>query len=391
MSEPSNTHDDRQYFATAAKGTEVALRDELRRLRFREVRADRGGVHFSGRPREGYRACIELRCAVRVLEELGSFDAPDGDALYEGARKIDWSRFVDERGTLAVRSASKASEVSHTQFIAQRTKDAIVDQIRERKGARPNVDLEDPDLGVFVRLAKDEATVYADLSGRALHTRGYRKLQGAASLKETLAASLVALSGYDTSQPFADPMCGSGTVAIEAALMAYDVAPGSLGAGFGFERWVSYGEAERATARDLLRAARDRKKSTGPDILASDVDPKAVEMAVANAKRAGVPIRCEVQDAAALDRTRPAGWVVTNPPYGERLALDRVAFERIGKTFAALAGSTVGVLAGGPDLLDAIPMRSSKSIAVWNGDLECRLALYQPGSSSTGRMTRARR
>ena len=367
-----------RYFATSAKGTEVALRDELRRLRFREVRADRGGVHFGGRATEGYRACVELRCAVRVLEELGSFAAPDGDALYEGVRRIDWSRFVDDKNTLAVRATSKASALTHTQFIAQKTKDAIVDQIRERLGARPSVDLGDPDLGVFVRIAKDEAIVYADLSGRALHTRGYRKLQGAASLKETLAASIVLLAGYEGDGPFLDPMCGAGTIAIEAALIAFGMAPGLMGPGFGFERWRCFGEGEREAMRDLLASARARIARQGPEIVATDIDPSAIAMTEANAKRAGVTLRCEVADAASLDRARPPAHVVTNPPYGDRLELDLRAMQRIGKAFVGLRGSTIGILAGGPDVLDAIPRRPSKRLPVFNGDIECRLAIYEP-------------
>ena len=178
------------FFATAAKGTEPAIRDELRELRFRGVRADRGGVHFVGPMEEGFRACFELRCAQRVLAELGSFDAPNEDALYEGVGGIDWTRFLDPSRTLAVRAACRSSALTHIQFIAQKTKDAVVDQLRRHHGARPSVDRDDPDVLIFVHLVRARATVYADLGGASLHRRGFRSAAGQAPLKETLAALL---------------------------------------------------------------------------------------------------------------------------------------------------------------------------------------------------------
>ncbi len=376
--EPSGGASRVRFFATAAKGTEVALRDELRRLRFRGVRADRGGVHFDGAPSEGFRACVELRTAVRVLEHLAAFAAPTGDALYEGVRAIDWSRFVDARNTLAVRAVSKSSQLTHTQFVAQRTKDAIVDRIRDESGLRPDVDRDDPDLGVFVRIAKDEATVYADLSGRSLHARGYRKLQLAAPLKETLAASLLGLAGYEGDRDFLDPMCGSGTIAIEAAMMAYDVAPGSLGPGFGFERWRSYDATARETLRALLSRARARARREGPDVLARDVDPEALRITRENAKRAGVPVRTELADVSTLDARTPPPFVLTNPPYGERLGSDLEGARAMGKALTRLRGSRVAVLCGAREILEAIPLRPAKTFEVWNGDLECRLATFDP-------------
>jgi putative N6-adenine-specific DNA methylase len=367
-----------RFFATAAKGTEVALRNELRRLRFHGVRADRGGVHFEGDATDGFRACIELRTAVRVLLLLGTFPAPNGDALYEGVRAVDWTPFVDERRTLVVRSVTKSSRLTHTQFVSQRTKDAIVDGFRERVSARPSVDKEDPDLSVFVRVANDEATVYADLSGRSLHERGYRKLQLAAPLKETLAASLLELAEHPTTSDFLDPMCGSGTIAIEAAMRSFDVAPGSLGPGFGFERWPSFDASKREAMRELLARARARKRSEGPVILARDTSPEALAFTRENAKRAGVAVRTELGDVVKLERMSPPPFVLTNPPYGERLETDVVAARAMGRGLARLGGSTVAVLCGAPEVLHAIPMRPDVTFPVMNGDLECRLAIFHP-------------
>jgi putative N6-adenine-specific DNA methylase len=209
-----------RLFATAAKGTEAALRDELIELGFRGVRADRGGVHFDGPRREGYRACLWSRIAVRVLEPVTSFDCAGQAALYEGVAAHDFSDVLSPSHTLAVSAASRSSELSHTQYVAQRTKDAIVDRLRERFGERPDVERADPDVHVFVHLADDFATVYLDHAGAPLHQRGYRKGLAEAPLKETLAAAVLRLAGFEAEGPALDPMCGSGTVAIEAALLA---------------------------------------------------------------------------------------------------------------------------------------------------------------------------
>ena len=160
-------------FATAARGTEGAVRDELRELGFRGVRADRGGVHFGRVLDEGFRACIEMRTAIRVLHRLASFDAPDGDALYEGVSGVDWAPFLTPQHTLAVRCSLRDSALTHSQFVAQRTKDAVVDQLRARLGARPSVDLDDPDVSIFVHLVRDRATVYLDLSGGSAPQAGF--------------------------------------------------------------------------------------------------------------------------------------------------------------------------------------------------------------------------
>ncbi len=366
-----------RYFATAAKGTEGAVRDELRELRFRGVRASRGGVHFEGDFSEGMRACVELRTAVRVLVELGSFDAPTEDALYDGVRRFEWERWLDARKTLAVRASTRSSGLTHSRYVEQKTKDAIVDRLRDRDGARPSVDLRDPDVLVSVHVAKDVATIYLDVGGVPLHLRGYRDRGGDAPLKETLAASIVRLSGWDRATPFLDPMCGAGTLAIEAALWAAGVAPG-LDARFGFERWAGFGDAERATHRRVIERARARRKTTGlPEVLASDIDESAVEDTLRHAKQAGVVVRTTLADVGDLTSREPI-MVVTNPPYGERLGLDQDDERRMGRAFAGLRGSNVAVLCGTPRILHAIPMRPEKTLSLMNGDIECRLALYAP-------------
>src|SRR5215469_6405912 len=194
-----------RFFATAAKGTEPALRDELRELRLPRVRADRGGVHFEGEMTDAATACLWSRVAVRVLLEVATFHAPDGGALYDGTRAVDWGAWMTPRTTMAVRATCRSSALTHSQFVAQKTKDAVVDRLRDRFGARPSVDRADPDVGVTLHLARDRATLYLDVGGAALHDRGWRTRPGPAPLRETLAAAVVRLSGWDRVRPLADP------------------------------------------------------------------------------------------------------------------------------------------------------------------------------------------
>lgn len=364
------------FFATAAKGTEGALRDELRELRFRGVRADRGGVHFNGGLEEGFRACIELRTAVRVLMLLSEFDAHNGEALYEGVRAVAWSPFLSPKHTLAVRAACRSSQLTHTQFIAQKTKDAVVDQLREKFGARPSVNLDDPDVMLFVHLVRDKASLYLDLAGEPLHRRGYRTHIGDAPLKETLAASLLRLGGWDRQVPLVDPMCGSGTFAIEAVMWARKIAPGLARDRFGFERWASHGEEEAKKAADRRAEARAKILPEGPRIAGFDTDPEAIETARGNARRAGLSIRFDRRSTRELRPESDAGMIITNPPYGERLTGSRELYGDLGAALRRMHNHTAAILAGTPAIAHAIPLRPEKSLIVWNGPIECRLLRY---------------
>ena len=370
--------DRRAFFATAAKGTEGALRDELRELRLPAVKAERGGVRFGGTLLDAYRACIGSRIAVRVLQEVGRFPCVDGDALYEGVREAyRWDEVLDVRRTLAVTAALKSSQLTHSAFVAQRTKDAIVDQLREKLGARPDVDKSDPDVAVFVHLVKDEAAIYLDVSGESLHRRGWRAKAREAPLKETLAASILRLAGWDRTRPLADPMCGSGTLAIEGAQWARRIPPGLSRECFGGERWASH-DATCASELDTLRQdlrSRIRPASEAPDVLAADIDPRAVAQTKENARLAGVPeIHVVEQDIAALGPAEPAGHVVVNPPYGVRLAIGEALVERMAYVFRTLPGHRISVICADDSLVRALkPLRPSQEHALWNGDLECRL------------------
>ena len=376
---PASSPPEPRLFATAARGTEGALRDELRELGFKAVRAERGGVHFGGELAEGARACLELRTASRVLYRLDAFAAPDGTALYEGVKAIDWSPYLTAQHTLFVRSVCRDSRLSHSQFIAQKAKDAIVDQLRERFGERPSVDRADPDLTLFVHVVRDLCTVYLDLSGDSLHRRGYRAEAMEAPLKESLAAAILRLSGWDRERPFLDPMCGSGTIAIEAALWARRIAPGLLRERFGLERWACHDEAQRRGMTDLREAAFARILPASPPIFGSDIDPAAVAVATENARVAGVKVSFARKSVADLEPLSPPGMVLTNPPYGERLAGGDELFAAMAKAMLALRGHRIAVLAGSQAIAWAFRHDPARSLAVYNGDIECRLLIIAPG------------
>jgi putative N6-adenine-specific DNA methylase len=367
-----------RFFATAAKGTEPALRDELRELRLRHVRADRGGVHFEGELPDAARACLWSRVALRVLLEVATFDAPDERALYAGAREVDWSAWMTARTTLAVRASCRSSRLTHTQFIAQKTKDAVVDALRDRFGARPDVDRDDPDVLLSVHLARDEAALYLDVGGGSLHERGWRARAGAAPLRETLAAAVLRLSGWDRASALLDPMCGAGTIAIEAAAWARRMAPGLARERFGFERWASHDDPLRARMRELRSEARAAAlgQREAPRGLACSADERAVELARDNARSAGVDIAVDLRDVRDLRPLDPPGFIVTNPPYGERIAGGEALYADLARSLRRMSGSTVALLAGTPDIGRSMGREPDRWWTLYNGPIECRLLVY---------------
>ena len=339
------------------------------------VRADRGGVRFEGGWEQAIRACLWSRIAVRILMPVAEFDCADGDALYEGTRSFDFSSVLSPERTLAVSSITKDSALGHTMFIAQRTKDAIVDQLRERFGSRPSVDKRDPDVAVFVRVAKDRATVYLDLVAEPLHRRGWRAPGAPAPLKETLAAAIVRLSGWNRKAPFTDPMCGSGTLAIEADGWARSLAPGLSRDRFGFERWADHDAERRALCAESREHARAEELSEGPEIVASDVDAKAVQQTRDNARRARARLRVTQARVEDVRSTTPPGSIVSNPPYGERVETDALLWREIfDAMFGLTPGHRVSLLLPAEARLP-VP-RHAERIALFNGAIRCELASW---------------
>ena len=383
------------FFATCAKGTEGALRRELAALRLASVRGGRGGVSFEGPLEAGMRACLHARTAMRVLLELARFPAPDAAALYEGARTVPWQDWLDVRTTLAVEATVSSSTLTHSGYAALKVKDAAVDVLRDRLGARPDVDPKDPDVRIVLHLARDEAALSLDLAGAPLHRRGYRAAMTDAPLKETLGAAVLLLGGADPDLPFVDPMAGSGTLAIEQALRARRIAPG-LDQAFEFQRWPSYrGGPQSAWDRMKAEARAEALPRAPAPILARDSHPKAVVAARRNAAAAGVAadVTIEEGDARDLAPIAPAGTLASNPPYGERLgggreapgpAGERVASRKLGGFYRGLGemlarhhGWTVLLLSGNPLLERAIPFRPEIDHRLWNGPLEAHLLRYR--------------
>jgi putative N6-adenine-specific DNA methylase len=334
-------------------------------------------VHFEGELIDAARACLWSRVAVRVLLEVASFDSPDEAALYAGARAVEWHEWMTAKTSLAVRATCRQSRLTHSQYVAQKTKDAIVDDLRERLGARPSVDRRDPDVLVAARVAHDRATLYLDVGGGSLHQRGWRSRGGVAPLRETLAAAVVRLSGWDRQHLLIDPMCGAGTIAIEAAAWARRIAPGLARSRFGFERWASHDDSMRGQLRLLRAEAQAAALSQTPaHIVARDTDASSVNLTRRNARAAGVAIVVEKQDVRRLAPAEPDGFVVTNPPYGVRLGHEATLYDELARACWRMHGHTIALLAGSPSIARAMGRRPDRWWALHNGPIECRLLVY---------------
>ncbi len=369
------------YLATAAKGTEPLLVEELEELGAENVAKERGLVRFSGDVELGWKACLWLRTAMRVLRPIREVPAHDADSLYEGIKKVRWEEHLSQQQTFAVEANVKDNpNLTHSHFVALKVKDAIVDQLRDQLGARPSINPKDPDVSVIAHIVGNRCYLSLDLSGEALFKRGYRVRGGAAPLKETLAAALVLSTNWGGRRPFADPMCGSGTIAIEAALIALNRAPGRHRQ-FGFQRWPSWGQSQVKRWREILADADEQAIARPPrSIIASDAADEAVSAAQANAQAAKVfeAIEFSRRDVRAFPGTRPPGILLMNPPYGERIGGRGedvgTLYAAMGKRFRELKGHDVWVFsANDPKAIEAFGMPAVESIELWNGPLDCRL------------------
>lgn len=368
------------FFATCAPGVEPILFAEARALRLPRAESQVGGVHFEGTIEDAWRANLWLRTAVRVLMRVARFSARTESELYAGASAVDWSRFLRADGSLLVDARTKESELDHSLFLEQRVKDAIVDRFRERAGTRPSVDKEDPDASVHVHLFRDRCTLLVDTSGGSLHKRGWRRHPGRAPLAETLAAAMVLASNWDRRAPLLDPFCGSGTIAIEAALIASNTPPGSFRKRFAFERWIGHDARgwQALRERDTLAASFPKKLT----IRGSDVNARVIEDARENAAAAGFGEALVFEVAAASEFAPKRGWnawIVTNLPYGERVGDARAllgTFTEFGNVLRErCAGFHAAILCGDPQHARALGLRPEREVAWKNGALDCRLLL----------------
>lgn len=375
--------DDQLFFASAPLGLEGLLASELTGLGAQQVREARAGVHFRGSIATAYRICLWSRLANRVLLPLAHFPAADPDQLYDGVQTVDWAEHLRVDGTLAVDFVSSRSRITHGLYGAQKVKDAIVDQFQQREGRRPDVRLSEPAIRINVHVDRDVAAVSLDLAGDSLHRRGYRLSGGAAPLKENLAAGILIRGGWPElaiqGGDCLDPMCGSGTLPIEAALMAGDVAPGLLRSYFGFLGWEQHRpaiwEGLVAEAAERRTAALERL----PRIVGYDLDREAVAAAWQNVERAKLEGLVHIERKALADARPlgPHGLVVMNPPYGERLgeaeeltALYRQAGDVLRQYFQEWR---LTLLTGNPELAFQLGIRARRHYALYNGRIPCRL------------------
>ena len=377
-----------QLVATSPKGLELLLVDELRALGAMEPKEKLAAVAFQGDLELAYKACLWSRLANRILLSLASFAADTPEELYAGVQSINWDEHIKPDATLAVHFVTANSNITHTLFGTQKVKDAIVDQLREKHGVRPDIDREQPDVSVYVYLQRNVATISLDLSGESLHKRGYRLSSVTAPLKENLAAAILKRCGWDAiakeNGALMDPMCGSGTLLIEAAMMAADIAPCAQREYFGFMGWKQH---QPQIWQALLEDAEQRREAglkKLPPVIGYDHDPEAIKSAFENIERAGLLGKIHVEkrelaDFAPLSKVHP-GLVVVNPPYGERLGeLEEVKplYTMIGDRLKeAFTGWRAGVFTGNPDLGKQMGLRSKKQYALFNGAIPSQLLLF---------------
>ncbi len=374
-----------RFVASSPRGFGDLLAAELRSFGAADVRERALGVEFTGTLAVAYRACLESRVGSRVFLEVARFNAPSDASFYDAARAIDWRRHIDPARTLACDFSGRHPQITHTRFGALRLKDAICDQLRDASGSRPDIAPERPAVRVHAHANGPDVTVSIDLSGEGLHRRGYRAEAGEAPLRENLAAGILVRAGWPekckVATEFLDPMCGSGTLVIEAAMIAANVAPGARRHYFGFLGWVGH---DRTTWERVKHEALARERKPGLRLRGVDSDARVLAAARDNAARAGLA-ELTTFDGGRLADARPAGegadkgkgFLATNPPYGVRLEdrdTARALMKQLGEVLRAnFSGWNAAILAGSPDAGLELGIRAERVHTVWNGALECRL------------------
>lgn len=369
-----------QFFATCPRGLEPVLAAELSALGAHETGPVDGGASFAGDLAICYRVNLESRVASRVLWQVGHARYQTDHDIHEAARALAWPRLFDVRRSIRVNVSAIRSPVKSLDFVTLSVKDAVCDVFRAARGQRPDVNTARPDVRIHVFLTRDAATFYLDTSGEALFKRGWRAHGGDAPLRENLAAGIIRLTGWAPPVPFFDPMCGSGTFLMEAAMMALDAAPGANRA-FGFEQLENFESRQWRAIRE--KALAQRKPARSLPIYGSDKSGNTLELARTNITAAGLADAVELKQMDVLDGGPPAasGILVTNPPYGERLANpDEVAalYPKLGDALKQrFSGWTAYLLSADPRLPKLIRLQASKRTPLYNGALECRLYEYR--------------
>jgi len=362
-------------------GMEDLLAGELADIGATDIEKHNRAVGFRGDMACLYRANLRLRTALRILVPIHGFGLRNEEDLYRGVKQVRWEGFMDVDDTLAVHCTLHSERFNHSQYLALKAKDAIVDRFREGFGRRPNVDLDDPTLRVHLHIHGDECLVSLDSSGGSLHKRGYRDHTNLAPINEVLAAGLVLLSGWDRRSNFVDPMCGSGTILIEAAMLAANIPPGHHRPGFGFQRWKDFDAQTWKEVRDEAEATIDR--GPGPLVLGGEISPHVARKAESNVASAGLKDRIRIvhKPFQELEPPEGGGTMVLNPPYGERMDKDEdinAVYKMIGDTLKQRwAGWTAWIITSNLEAVKQVRLTPKPRIKVFNGPLECRFLRYE--------------
>ena len=375
-----------QFFAICPRGLEPLLADELRALGAGGIATESGGASFAGTLRTAYAANLHSRIASRVLWQIAAADARGEDELYDVARELAWEEHFEVSQTLRVDLNASRSPLRSLDFATLRIKDAIVDRLRQATGARPSIDRSQPDVRVFAYLAGERLTLYLDLSGEPLFKRGWRAEKGEAPLKENLAAALLGLAGWTADVPLLDPFCGSGTIAIEAALIASRRAPG-LNRRFGFEKLAGFDRAAWRQLKEQAAAAID--DTVEARIAGADISTRVIDTARGNARLAGLQswlddgrLAFAAGDARQAEPIAATGMIVTNPPYGEQSAPKSASVPALMRDFgdrmkAAFPGWTAWLLSADRELPRQMRLHETRKTVLYNGAIECRLFRFE--------------
>jgi putative N6-adenine-specific DNA methylase len=360
-------------------GLEEVLATELRNIGATDVEVHNRAVSFTGDLRIMYKANLWLRTALKVLLPIEKFRAKNETQLYDGIKKIKWDDYLDKEGRFVIRTSLKSDFFNHSQYVSLKSKDAIADQFRDKYGIRPSVDLTHPDLSIDIHINKDEVTVSLDSSAESLHRRGYRTDSTLAPINEVTAAGMILLTGWNGEGNYVDPMCGSGTLLIEAAMIAKNMPPNLNRAQFGFERWKNYDPTLFAQVREEAVAAIRESKAS---IFGSDKTFKAIEISRENITRAGLDEDIKVSNKRFEEVKGPEGGgiMIINPPYGERLPIEEIGafYKMMGDQMKKeFNGYDVWVISSNIPALKMTGLAPSKKIMLYNGALECRFHKFE--------------
>ena len=366
-----------ELIAKTFMGLEPVLAQELTKLGANNVQIGRRMVSFTGDKEMMYRANFQLHTAIRILKPIKHFKAWSAEDVYNEVKKIDWSQYIMKGKTFVVDSVVYSDEFRNSKFVSYKVKDAIVDQFREATGDRPNISISNPDIRLHIHIAEDNATLCLDSSGESLHRRGYRQETVEAPLNEVLAAGMILMTGWKGDTDFIDPMCGSGTLIIEAALIAQNISPGVFRKEYAFEKWPDYD----ADLFDSIYNDDSEEREFAHHIYGYDVDMKAVNTAILNVKAAGLSKVITVKQQDFKDFTKPSekSIMITNPPYGERISTPNLlgTYKMIGEKLKKdFAGNEAWVLSYREECFEQIGLKPSIKIPVFNGSLECEFRKY---------------